>query len=504
MRAILASALACFVGCGGGVVEYVYVTGDGGAAASSSDTRDGGAAQPEGSSAWATSGQRLRAIVWRTADGAEQHSGWWLDSARSEECSFRIAMDGRERCLPQPFVLHGPRAPGGLFTDPNCQKPIVGRRVLPGCATNAPEIRYVVLGSPSRTLHAVGPRTYPPAVWTATDTGVCVPETSTDVEYFDVGPEVPPSEFVEASAVVEPATSRLTYLTRVGSDGSRARLRAYDEELGTSCFPAVATDDLLRCGPWTTANVLQGMFVDPTCETPAVSCSSAACGAPVSPDRVAYATRASMELTQTRHTFFRIAPLPSSPAPAFRMEAGACVQSGTHTSYRGVALEELAASAMVPLAATFEATPTRLRRRVFEALGAVYGVADVFRDTALDTTCRAEPTGDGATRCVPELTDTATYFLDDACTSEPVVTYTGGKYRWARVFDTAGIVAGCNGHPRLHAITTTLVHVSSVYRLVDGSGAVTCARQDLPTTTALARVGADVTDTLERFERITK
>src|SRR5690606_27919255 len=119
---------------------------------------------------------------------------------------------------------------------------------------------------------------------------------------------------------------------------------------------------------------------------------------PTPPERTAYAARGRQDVGRLRHTFFRIGPLPSYPAPAYRMTSGACTPSGSLPASRGAVLEELAPSAMVPLAATFEATPTRLRRSVFEAPAlpgppaTVYGSWDVWQDAALQTTCRIEGT----------------------------------------------------------------------------------------------------------------
>lgn len=67
------------------------------------------------------SGERLRARYLQADDGTRQWLGWY-DIERGENCSFRIAEDGVERCLPEVNADIAPNA----YSDPNCTEELWG------------------------------------------------------------------------------------------------------------------------------------------------------------------------------------------------------------------------------------------------------------------------------------------------------------------------------------------------------------------------------------------
>lgn len=66
------------------------------------------------------SGTRIKMRVGETPDGAKMFLGWH-DAERGENCSFRVAADGKTRCLPEVYES------GAAFTDENCaQRALLG------------------------------------------------------------------------------------------------------------------------------------------------------------------------------------------------------------------------------------------------------------------------------------------------------------------------------------------------------------------------------------------
>lgn len=94
--------------------------GAGGAGASPGGSGGSGTAGAGGSATkprLVESGSRLEAIVYRGADGSQHPTGRWFDVQRNEECTFRPAIDGQIRCLPDaPTFAPTPN----LFADRFC------------------------------------------------------------------------------------------------------------------------------------------------------------------------------------------------------------------------------------------------------------------------------------------------------------------------------------------------------------------------------------------------
>lgn len=142
-------------------------------------------------------GSRLRAKVYVGEDGSRQFVQWH-DSERNEDCGFTRAADGKIRCVPgssaQVIVA-------GNYADAGCTQPVV--RVTAPCAT-APtyasnyvsencgsSLQLVEVGAPLATVYSGSP---------ANCVVYNIPEGWT---FYEVGSEVPPSSFAEATAVIE-------------------------------------------------------------------------------------------------------------------------------------------------------------------------------------------------------------------------------------------------------------------------------------------------------------
>jgi hypothetical protein len=174
------------------------VPGDG----AHSRTRDGGRgdAEPIGSdeAALYKSGSRIKARVSRTADGAQAFGGWY-DSERGADCMFLPAADGRVRCLPS-------LASGGHFADPSCTQALV---YFYSCARAPSEVSVATSpgdGSMCRPagwhVHSVG-TAHEAKVFTRSGERCVESQRQSMFAYHRLGPEIPPSAFVEVVSGLE-------------------------------------------------------------------------------------------------------------------------------------------------------------------------------------------------------------------------------------------------------------------------------------------------------------
>ncbi len=77
-----------------------------------------------------------------TPDGAKMFLGWF-DAERQENCSFRLASDGKVRCLPD-----GPRVVKVAYEDPSCSSMIV----MPNLLGDESAPTYALVSTPTGTL----------------------------------------------------------------------------------------------------------------------------------------------------------------------------------------------------------------------------------------------------------------------------------------------------------------------------------------------------------------
>jgi hypothetical protein len=88
------------------------------------------------------SGSRLRAKYLDGADGTKQFVTWW-DSQLQIDCSFQLASDNQQRCLP---IQGDPQGAWGylVFSDTQCTVPVIMIPPAGGCLNGTP--KYVSTG----------------------------------------------------------------------------------------------------------------------------------------------------------------------------------------------------------------------------------------------------------------------------------------------------------------------------------------------------------------------
>jgi hypothetical protein len=145
------------------------------------------------------SGSRLRARLRVGADGSKSLAGW-RDTKLGVDCFFLLAGDGKLRCLPEQAGT------ASHFSDAGCTQPAM--IVTKGCAAPAYAWKWTTMTDScgTQTTYAVHP--VGPAVATifSGSPPSCVNQSTllmTTLDAYAVGAEVPASEFVEATEVVE-------------------------------------------------------------------------------------------------------------------------------------------------------------------------------------------------------------------------------------------------------------------------------------------------------------
>jgi hypothetical protein len=140
------------------------------------------------------SGSRLKVRTLVATDGAQEQLGFH-DQQRNEDCSFRLASDGTTRCMPFPAIV------SSFYSDPGCVTKLVGVSPCGMPGQYAQELFYSdMCSSPATRVYHIGAK-FTGQVYQMS--GACVPTTASG-SLFTLGPEVAPSEFVQATEMLEP------------------------------------------------------------------------------------------------------------------------------------------------------------------------------------------------------------------------------------------------------------------------------------------------------------
>ena len=138
------------------------------------------------------SGSRLKAMYNVGSDGSKVFASLH-DSQLNVDCSFEGASDGSTRCLPS-----GAQA-GGFFSDPQCSQSLGFAAI--GCVTPVYAVQYETICRISIKIFPVT-GTFNGSVYTgnATSCTAYLPAAANPSDnFYNLGPEVSPSSFVQAT-----------------------------------------------------------------------------------------------------------------------------------------------------------------------------------------------------------------------------------------------------------------------------------------------------------------
>jgi len=138
------------------------------------------------------SGSRLKAMYNVGSDGSKTFVTFH-DTQLNADCSFGGASDGSTRCLPSGAQV------GGFFSDPQCSQPL--GFAATGCVTPVYAVQYETICRISIKIFPVT-GTFNGSVYTgnATSCTAYLPVAANPSDsFYNLGPEVSPSSFVQAT-----------------------------------------------------------------------------------------------------------------------------------------------------------------------------------------------------------------------------------------------------------------------------------------------------------------
>ena len=170
------------------------------------------------------SGTRIKArtsvvtTTTQTSDGAmsvtRSESQTWFDTLRDEPCAFQAAGDGKTRCIPASLAVRDASG-GSYFQDAGCAIPLgfAIRTVPASCGATVlpapPAPKYVLTSAAGATcggqrIRVLGAQLAPSASVYIRSGATCVPTTAQPAfyDYFAIGAEIPPTDFVESTTTI--------------------------------------------------------------------------------------------------------------------------------------------------------------------------------------------------------------------------------------------------------------------------------------------------------------
>jgi hypothetical protein len=356
-----------------------------------------------------TSGGRLRARVFQTADGAKQWIAWH-DTARGEDCYFARTGDGSYHCIP------GDAQYSDIFADPGCSQPMAPTSSECGAL---PYIWHI--DSPcdvGYTVHRVGtPISPPPATYYFRGyDGSCLSGGETDArfEYVALEPAIDASEFVSAELVEEP-NGPVNNRRLVASDGARQLTgQVIDPATGALMSTTWAHADVVRWIP--RMYNASAYFADGAC-TDLLGCSwTSSCESLGEEVRAPYVE----QFTENAACGFVEATYYEAGDPAIEqsLDTGAeCL--AVEPTQTCVALGAPVPRETWPEHQIVDLGTGRIRAR-YDAVaggGATGPAWFYFHDSELDVDCFPLNAIDGSFRCLPSFfIPYANLFSDAACT----------------------------------------------------------------------------------------
>ena len=152
----------------------------------------------------AKSGSRLKAQWMAGDDDSRWYPAIW-DSERKENCTFRVASDGKTRCLP----LGESASVSMYFSDVGCLKAVASYPAGVGCPTPQSIIRSEagsgLCGGSKTSVYVLGAQVDQSKLHVLSG-GSCVDAGAVPAEYayYVVGAEVPSASFVEGHYEIDP------------------------------------------------------------------------------------------------------------------------------------------------------------------------------------------------------------------------------------------------------------------------------------------------------------
>ena len=193
-----------------------------------------------------TSGGRIKARWWVTAEGDRAWDTWW-DTQLNASCDFNPTSDGVRRCIPNNWD-----SSEEYFTDDQCTQAVYTRMSTAPCEP-ADYIMQFLTGTCDApggyTFNKPGAMATPSLVYQKFN-DTCMAQPTPTEPLYAKGAEVPPSMFMEATPAEYGAGPRIKTQGYSTSDGTKQVSGWRDTQLdNVNCYFDEAEDGKLRCLP---------------------------------------------------------------------------------------------------------------------------------------------------------------------------------------------------------------------------------------------------------------
>jgi hypothetical protein len=385
---------------GGGDAAAADVPVDDGASASDSP----GETRPPGSYPDYASGTRLRARVYKTADGDKLWHGW-RDSARNENCAFLTAEDGTRRCLPEI------EAYAQYFADDKCTQPLI---LGVACRTPA-YVAFDAMGCGTTAFFKRGAAVTPASVYARSGTNCATATPPAGHDLYATTRE-PAAGFVAATEVHDPRGALMAGYYQA-EDGALQPIGAWDPAANQACAP-LPPDVLDRCvpSPMPTLSARILNHTDMMCMSPLYTRFKNACGTyPLAIGTVStYDDQAPPTCNGGyARTYYRLGG--EYTGATFSKSSGTCMSSSRPSNTGTFAFGAMITTADMPGIKLADVGAGRVKLRYLASAtgGKIYPTS--FFDTTTGMTCAAA-VSNGTLRCLPQGAE-AMFFADDHCMS---------------------------------------------------------------------------------------
>jgi hypothetical protein len=350
------------------------------------------------------SGTRLRARIYKNAEGAALWHGW-QDSERGETCTFQTADDGRLRCLPA-----NPLNEQRYFADEKCLQPLIL-----GLACATPGYLAVPLGRcmTQTSIYKKVAKVTPTMVFTGTSDscgGPLAPPAAYDL-YSTVAQ--PAAAFVAATEVHDPRGALMARYYQADDGALQPLSSAFDPVAAQACGPSTQTVDLPdRCAPsqFLVVSTQQPIYGDATCATPLLY-TPFLCAAPSA--GFVYEGSAPTCSHFLQGTFYRLGA--KNDGDTFAKMNGMCQQVPPSADLTSFAFGAQVPVSDIPAVKRVDVGAGRVKLRYLASATNDKIFAMSFFDSTTGLPCTARMAG-GALRCIP-LAEEEYHYTDNGCST---------------------------------------------------------------------------------------
>jgi hypothetical protein len=139
-------------------------------------------------------GSRLKANIIKGTDGSKHYVGTFHDTQRNEDCSFKPAVDGKTRCLPDAAFT------GPYFEDATCMNALVS--VPSACVAPAYGAKAAACGL-GQNIYKIGAKSTTTTPYVSAPGGCMAGTAPPNASLYTLGAEQAPTAFVEGTAATE-------------------------------------------------------------------------------------------------------------------------------------------------------------------------------------------------------------------------------------------------------------------------------------------------------------